>query len=150
MAGERVRLSSATTVNGASGLGLLKNVGKFLTGRFTGGRGAAKDQWPFIPGKYHVVDANACVVVTTSASHELAADVAALAPPGLCLVAALRSEGDVERLIRNISSNLSIQHLVAAGDDDEKQPFGASLLALCKGNGDDLGEAGARIVQLIR
>lgn len=109
---------------------------------------AEKDAWPIKPGRYAVVAADAPIVVTTLASESLAADLAGLAPQGLCMVAAVESSRDVKNLICNLAANLSIQCLVVAGKDNADKPFGAALLALLSAT--PPGERTAAICQPIR
>jgi len=129
---------------------LIHSFGRFLRRRLAPGGRAAHDQWPFVAGKYHLLDASAPVVVALAGNEELAADLAGLAPTGLCMVAPLRSASDAEKLIQNIASNLSIQHVIVGGAEEKRQALGAALLALCADNGSALGETPAAIVRTIK
>ena len=110
-------------------MGLLDNLKRFVRDRVAP---AAADQWPFIRGDYVVADATAPVVVTTAGDARLARELAALKPPGLCMSSPLRgSVDDLVKFVDTIAANLSIQYLICAGDEQDRQPFGAALLQLC-------------------
>jgi tetrahydromethanopterin S-methyltransferase subunit A len=99
-------------------------------------------QWPFLRGPYYVADATAAVVVTTLGSEKLASDLAALAPPGLCMVCPLTGgRGDVEKLAHTLIANLSIQHLVCVGEDSGKRASLPALQALFDATPDGLNDA---------
>ncbi len=103
--------------------------------RFVRDRVAANppDRWPFIRGDYVVVDATAPVVVTTAADTHLTRELAALKPPGLCMSSPLKgSADDLVNLIDTVAANLSIQYLVCAGTEQEKQPLSSALLLLIR------------------
>ena len=74
------------------------------------------DTWPFLRGRYFVVDATAPVVVVTLDDEPLAAELAALAPPGLCMSCSIRDDAsDVSKLAKTLITNLSIQYLIVVG-----------------------------------
>jgi tetrahydromethanopterin S-methyltransferase subunit A len=98
------------------------------------------DSWPFVAGRYRVVDPTAPVVVVLADADGLGEDVAALAAGGLCMVAATcRNAGDAAKLLKNVATNLSISYLLFAGEKGQSRPLEA-LLALLSGRepeGDD-------------
>jgi tetrahydromethanopterin S-methyltransferase subunit A len=61
-----------------------EDFGFFLTKTFASTRKRGR-QWPFVPGKYFVLDQAAPAAVTTLGSVALAAEVFAAKPPGLSL-----------------------------------------------------------------
>lgn len=94
------------------------------------GRGDAKT-WPYIPGKYKVVDPIAPVVVVLGDAEALAEDLVQLAARGLCMVSPYcRNATDAEKLVRNVSANLSVQYIVLAGENGDKQPTMDALAAI--------------------
>jgi tetrahydromethanopterin S-methyltransferase subunit A len=111
-------------------VGFLQRLGKLLPAGLVGAKDAESHEWPFVAGKYVVVNPIAPVVVASVAGERLNADLEALAPAGLCMVAPLRSVADVEKLLRNVVSNLSVQHVLVAGDDPKYRTFGEALVAI--------------------
>lgn len=123
----------------------LRGVGEFLQTRF--GRGdRPSGQWPFVSGRYHVLDVDAPVVVAVAGEEAVAEDLAGVAPLGLSMVALLRTGGDIERLARNIASNLSIQYLLIVGADAKRKALGNALLVLT----DDGGSSDEETASLLR
>ncbi len=119
-----------------------------LLGRIKGiikrppGRNGDAAQWPFQRGPYRVVDATATVVVATLDNAKLADDLAALAPAGLCMTCPLTGgRGDIEKLAHTLISNMSIQHLVCAGEEPRKPATLAALRALFTASPDELSDA---------
>lgn len=105
-------------------------------------RGGESAQWPFIRGPYNVVDATAPVAVTTFDQVTLAEDLAALAPPGLCMACPLTGgRGGIEKLAHTLIGNLSIQHLVCVGEASRRPDTLAALTALFEAAPDDMNEA---------
>lgn len=99
-------------------------------------------QWPFQRGRYRVVDATAAVVVATLENTKLADDLAALAPEGLCMACPLTGgRSDIEKLAHALISNMSIQHLVCAGDKPRKPATLSALQALFAAPPDELSDA---------
>jgi len=79
------------------------------------------EQWPFVPGRYHVLDDTAPVIVVMPDNALLARDLAALSVQGLCMVsAACRSVADVEKLAINIDANIAVHCIVLAGGVEGK------------------------------
>lgn len=92
---------------------------------------AVKRQWPYIPGKYFVLDPAAPVAVTTLASVPLAGELARMRPTGLCIVGKVETENiGIEKIIKNVVSNPAIRALICAGQEPPKHLTGATLLAL--------------------
>jgi tetrahydromethanopterin S-methyltransferase subunit A len=122
-------------------MGLLSKITQLIK-RPSAGRTGKTEQWPFYRGPYSVVDATAAVVVTTLGSEKLAEDLAALAPPGLCMTCPLTGgRADIERLAHTLISNLSIQHLVCVGDESRKPALLTALIAIFDGSPDELSES---------
>jgi tetrahydromethanopterin S-methyltransferase subunit A len=88
--------------------------------------------WPFVPGRYFVIDETAPVIVVLPDNDVLAETLAALSVQGLCMISpSCRSASDVEKLIRNVESNLSIHGIVlAGGQPDRDYPAVAALRAI--------------------
>jgi tetrahydromethanopterin S-methyltransferase subunit A len=109
----------------------------FLLSRTFASTKATKRAWPFLPGKYFVLDPEAPVAVTTLGSVALSLQVAEAAPKGLCIVGKLETENiGIEKIVKNILSNPAIRFLICAGNEPPKHLSGATLLALFK-NGID-------------
>ena len=122
-------------------MGLFEPLGRVIRARLASSNDDSAANWPFVPGKYRIVDRSAPVVVATMGRDERGADLASLAPPGLCMVAELHSTRDVEKLIRNLVSNLAVQRLIVAGTDSPKQPLGEALLRILADGQHDNGKA---------
>ncbi len=90
------------------------------------------EKWPFIPGRYYVVDDTAPVIVVMPDNDALADSLAALSVQGLCMVSSVcRSVSDVEKLTRNVEANLSVHCiLLAAGDKGRSYPALDALRSL--------------------
>ena len=87
------------------------------------------ETWPYVAGKYKVVDPIAPVVVVFGDAEALAEDIVQLSARGLCMVAPYcRSASDAEKLLRNVAANLAVQYVIVAGEDGDKQP---AVDALC-------------------
>ena len=79
-------------------------------------RKSEADTWPFLRGRYFVVDATSPVVVVSLDDEPLAAELAALGPPGLCMACSIRDDAsDVSKLAKTLITNLSIQYLIVVG-----------------------------------
>jgi tetrahydromethanopterin S-methyltransferase subunit A len=110
-------------------MALVSNIRTFISRHIPGSRSA--DQWPFLGGRYRVFDVTAPVVVVGANAEALAEDLAALATPGICMVATqCRSAGDIEKLIRNIAANMAIQNVIVIGAETDKTAALTALLAL--------------------
>lgn len=126
----------------------MENFGFFLTRAFATTR-YRKRRWPFVPGKYFVIEPTAPVAVTTLGSVELAPQVANSPPDGLCIVGKVETENiGIEKIIKNILSNPSIRYLVCAGNEPPKHLTGATMIALFENGIDDhnriIGSPGMR------
>ncbi|NIR51114.1 DUF4346 domain-containing protein [candidate division KSB1 bacterium] len=114
----------------------MEDFGFFLSRTFASTK-AVNRTWPYVPGKYFVLDPRSPVAVTTLGSTDLASEVAGAAPKGLCIVGKVETENiGIEKIIKNILSNPAIRYLVCAGEEPPKHLSGATLLALFK-NGMD-------------
>jgi tetrahydromethanopterin S-methyltransferase subunit A len=124
---------------------IVGNIRSFIRKRVLGN--GADGQWPFIPGRYRLFDATAPIVIAGSSADDLARNLAALETPGICMVATqCRSAADVEKLVRNIAANLSIQNVVVASESETDAPALSALLAVL---GTDL-ELSADAKELLR
>jgi tetrahydromethanopterin S-methyltransferase subunit A len=80
------------------------------------------EKWPFVAGRYFVVDDTAPVIVVLPDNDTLAESLAALSVNGLCMIsAACRGVSDVEKLIRNVEANLAVHCIVLAGGTGGKE-----------------------------
>ena len=76
------------------------------------------ERWPFVAGRYHVIDDTAPVIVVIPDNEELAETLAALSVQGLCMISPVcQSASDVEKLIRNVESNLAVHCIVLVGGE---------------------------------
>jgi len=76
------------------------------------------ERWPFVAGRYHVIDDTAPVIVVIPDNEELADTLAALSVQGLCMISPVcQSASDVEKLIRNVESNLAVHCIVLVGGE---------------------------------
>jgi tetrahydromethanopterin S-methyltransferase subunit A len=111
-------------------MGKAEDFGYFLTRTFATTR-KRRRQWPFVPGKYFVHDPAAPVAVTTLGSVDLAGEVSACAPEGLCIVGKVETENiGIEKIVKNILSNHAIRYLICCGKEPPKHLTGATWLAL--------------------
>lgn len=114
----------------------MEDFGFFLSRTFASTK-AKRRTWPYVPGKYFVVDPAAPVAVTTLGSVGLAQELATSAPRGLCIVGKVETENiGIEKIIKNVLSNPAIRFFICAGKEPPKHLSGATLLALFK-NGVD-------------
>lgn len=91
------------------------------------------DEWPRVPGDYHEMctGTDCPVAVSTLGDPGLAEAVADRAPDELCIVGPTRTENTgIEKLVRNVVTNPSIQILVLAGPDPAGHRSGETLQAL--------------------
>lgn len=87
--------------------------------------------WPPVEGEYTILDKSAPVAVSTLASVKLEEKLAKLKPEGLCIVGKTETENiGIDKIIKNVISNPSIQFIIAAGKDTEGHMSGKTLLAL--------------------
>jgi tetrahydromethanopterin S-methyltransferase subunit A len=113
-------------------MGIMEDLGFFLSRTFASTK-AVNRAWPYVPGKYFVVDPAAPVAVTTLGSVALAPELAKSAPKGLCIVGKVDTENiGIEKIIKNILSNPAIRFLICAGKEPPKHLTGATLFALFK------------------
>jgi tetrahydromethanopterin S-methyltransferase subunit A len=83
-------------------------------------RAGKESEWPFVGGHYRICTRSAPVVVVVPRDGKFAAELAAAAPEGLCMTAELASVEDISKLVRNLSSNLSIEYVVFANGASDK------------------------------
>lgn len=94
---------------------------------------AATAGWPPVPGEYHAVcTGTECpVAVSTLGDSDLAEQLAAAAPAELCMVGRTKTENSgIEKLLKNVVANPTIQTLVLAGPELEGHQTGGTLKAL--------------------
>ena len=114
----------------------MERFGFFLSRTFATTR-PVRHRWPYVPGRYFVVDPAAPVAVTTLGSVALARQLANSAPAGLCIAGKTETENiGIEKIIKNVNANPAIRFLVCAGQEPPKHLSGATLLALFR-NGID-------------
>ena len=122
---------------------MIRRLARALRTRLSGGTERATVSWPFLKGRYRVLNASAPVVVATTGPEELTKDLESLAPAGLCMIAELRSSADAAKLVRNLITNLSVQRLVVTGADESRKSLGCAMLELVGGPGAANGNAKA-------
>lgn len=110
---------------------------------------ARSEGWPTVAGEYFVIDPEAHVAVSTLGSPTLARELAFRKPPGLCIVGKTETENvGIDKIVKNIVSNSSLQYLVIAGSDPAGHFSGRTLVALAQngidGTGRVLGSPGRR------
>lgn len=128
----------------------MEDFGFLLTKTFATTKKKKRD-WPFVPGKYFVLDSTAPVAVTTLGSVQLAKDINKRKPEGLCIVGKVETENiGIEKIIQNILSNPAIKFLICAGNEPPKHLTGATLISLFENGVDDnkriIGSPGMRPV----
>ena len=100
-------------------MALGENLKAFFRTRVLGQR--RPENWPFLPGRYHLIDDNAPVIVVMPDNELLAGNLAALSVQGLCLVCwTCRGASDVEKLVRNVEANLAVHWIILAGGEEGK------------------------------
>lgn len=96
------------------------------------------EKWPFISGRYYVVDDTAPVVVVMPDNEALAETLSALSVQGLCMISSIcHSASDVEKLTRNVEANLAVHCIVLVGGEEGKDY--PAVEALCAIFDDDEG-----------
>ena len=96
--------------------------------------------WPLVVGEYIVPNPAAPVAVSTLANIELAERLASHNPSGLAIVGKTETENiGIDKVVKNIVSNPSIQYLVVAGVEPHGHESGKTLLALSQYGIDDKG-----------
>ncbi len=105
--------------------------------------------WPSVVGEYFVVDPTAHVAVSTLGSSVLAEELAQHKPKGLAIVGKTETENiGIDKVVKNIVTNRSIQFLVVAGNDPAGHLSGKTLVALRQNgineNGLIMGSPGKR------
>lgn len=130
-------------------MALMPSLRKFFRSRFPSRRQAGK--WPFVPGKYYVLDNTAPVVVVIPDNEALAENLAALSIQGLCMVSALcRGVSDVEKLTVNVEANLAIQCIILAGGTEGKTYPALEALAMILNDTAEISDKAAAIAHGVR
>jgi tetrahydromethanopterin S-methyltransferase subunit A len=89
------------------------------------------NSWPPVEGEYTVMNKSAPVAVSTLSSVKLEEKLAKLKPSGLCIVGKTETENiGIDKIVKNVVSNPSINSLIIAGKDTEGHQSGKTLLAL--------------------
>jgi tetrahydromethanopterin S-methyltransferase subunit A len=101
------------------------------------------DRWPFVRGDYTVLDPGAQAVVAVVDGDALAKDLVAASPPGLCMVARLRSANDAANLLLAVHTNLAIRTLICTGLNETDEPLASALLKLGRGDKVAAGATGS-------
>jgi len=115
---------------------LTENLKSFFKRKLRATRGPG--DWPFVPGRYFVIDATAPVIVVMPDNDALAETLSALSVQGLCMISpGCRSVSDVEKLIRNVEANLAVHSIILAGGEAGKAY--PAVEALCAIFDDDAG-----------
>ncbi|MCK5503559.1 MAG: hypothetical protein KAJ10_00250, partial [Thermodesulfovibrionia bacterium] len=84
--------------------------------------------WPPVEGEFTVFNRNAPVAVSTLASVKLEEKIAKLKPEGLCIVGKTETENiGIDKVVKNVISNPSINSLILAGKDTEGHQSGKTL-----------------------
>jgi len=109
------------------------------------------DSWPPVKGEYTIINSKAPVAVSTLASPGLEEKLAGLKPEGLCIVGKTETENiGIDKLVKNIITNPSINFLIVAGMDSEGHRSGSTLLSLWENGVDEdmrvIGSPGRRPV----
>ncbi len=98
------------------------------------------DGWPSVAGEYFVLDRAGPVAVTTLGNVTLARELAFRKPQGLTIVGKTETENiGIDKLVKNMVSNSSLQYLIVAGDDPPGHFSGRTLLALAQNGVDATG-----------
>jgi tetrahydromethanopterin S-methyltransferase subunit A len=127
---------------------LTSSLKDFFQRRVGGNRGPEK--WPFVSGNYLVLDDTAPIVIVMPDNPELAEDLAALSIRDLCMISpACRSASDIEKLIRNVESNLAIHSIVLANGEEQTYPAMEALCAIFGGD-EECSEKAASLVHAVR
>lgn len=110
-----------------------------------------EQSWPSVPGEYFACcDGASCpVAVSTLASVELAAKLAAVKPRELCIVGKTETENiGIDKVIKNIITNPTIRVLLLTGRDPQGHHSGQTFLSLGENGVDErmrvIGSPGRR------
>lgn len=129
-------------------MALASSLKDFFQRRVAGSRGAEK--WPFVSGNYLVIDDTAPIVIVMPDNEALAESLAALSIRGLCMISPVcRNASDIEKLIRNVESNLAIHSIVLANGEEQSYPAMEALLGIFGGD-EEYSEKAASLVHAVR
>ncbi|BAE50007.1 Tetrahydromethanopterin S-methyltransferase [Paramagnetospirillum magneticum AMB-1] len=110
-----------------------------------------REGWPPVPGDYFVLchGADCTVAVSTLGDVALAARIADLKPPALCMVGKTETENiGIDKVVRNVAANPDITTLILVGQDPPGHQPGRTLLALAENGVDEamrvIGSPGKR------
>lgn len=110
--------------------GRMEDFGFFLSRAFASTKPRQR-AWPYVPGTYFVADPAAPVAVCTLGSAELAPEVAASPPAGLCIAGKLETENiGIEKVVKNVIANPAIRFLLCVGKEPPRHLTGATMVAL--------------------
>lgn len=125
-------------------MALAENLKAFLKRKLRAAR--RPDTWPFVPGRYNVVDETAPVIVVMPDNDMLADVLSALSVNGLCMVSpTCRSVSDVEKLIRNVEANLAVHCIILAGGEEGKEYPAVEALCAIFDNDEGISDKARRI-----
>ena len=129
-------------------MALANSINEFFRRRVLGRHRA--ETWPFLPGRYLVLDDTAPVIVVMPDNDPLAETLAALSVKGLCMVSPVcRGAADIEKLTRNVAANLAVHCIVLAGGGDRDFPAMEALTAIF-GSNDKISDKAAALVHAVR
>lgn len=115
-----------------------------FSGQFLKPRRAEK--WPFVAGRYHVIDDTAPVIVVMPDNEVLAETLAALSVRGLCMISSnCQSASDVEKLTRNVEANLAVHCIVMVGGEGGKDYPALQALSAIFDDDQSISEKARRI-----
>ena len=130
-------------------MALTQSLKDFFRSRILGRRPQGK--WPFVPGRNHVLDDTAPVVVAVPDNELLTENLAALSVQGLCMVSMVgRGVSDVEKLIRNVDANLAVHCIVLAGGDEGKAYPALEALHAVFSDGTEISDKAAALAHDLR
>lgn len=109
------------------------------------------EKWPFIPGRYYLVDDTAPVIVVMPDNDTLAHSLSSLSVQGLCLVSSIcRSVSDVEKLTRNVEANLAVHCILLAGGGKEENYPAVEALRTLFDDDDGISDKARQIAHGVR
>ena len=116
----------------------------FFKGRLLTSR--RPEKWPFVAGRYLVMDDTAPVIVVMPDNEELAETLAALSVQGLCMISPVcQSASDVEKLIRNVEANLAVHCIVLVGGETGRDYPALEAFCAIFDDDQDISEKARRI-----
>lgn len=109
------------------------------------------EKWPFVGGRYFVLDDTAPVIVVMPDNEALAETLTALSVQGLCMISpTCRGVSDVDKLTRNVEANLAVHCIVLAGGQEGKDYPAVEALCAIFGDDNDISEKARKIAHGVR